>query len=246
MHDLNVALCFEDTQSIKFRHIIDYGIGLQSSGTTGTPKTIFQSPEKLHAGNRAAIDSQQLTKNSRVYTVCKMSHAGGLLAQTLPAYSIGADVVIEDFNAYSWVKEIHKYTHTHLTPNHCRAIMGTKDFWKCDLTGIWITCGSDPVEWDIIESFVKQGCTFMTNWGMTEVGPCAINTVFSNIETVESYKETQVEGLTLLGDRSYVDWKIKNNELHVNGDICVYNGWFATGDLVKTNTAGDLYYYGRK
>lgn len=226
--------------------ILNNGIELQSSGTTGIPKKIFQSPEKLQAGNRSAIDSQQLTKNSRVYTVCKMSHAGGLLAQTLPAYSIGADIVIEEFNAYRWVKEIHKYTHTHLTPNHCRAIMGTKDFWKYDLTGVWITCGSDPVEWNIIESFVKQGCTFMTNWGMTEVGPCAINTVFSNIEIVESYKENQVEGLTLLGDRFYVDWKIENNELHVKGDICVHNGWFATGDLVYTNTVGDLYYDRRK
>ena len=146
------------------KNILLNGIELQSSGTTGTPKKIFQSPGKLHAANRAAIDSQQLTKNSRVYTVCKMSHAGGLLAQTLPAYSIGAVVVIEDFNAYRWVKEIHKYTHTHLTPNHCRAIMGTKDFWKCDLTGVWITFGSHPVNWNIIESFVKQGCTFMTNW----------------------------------------------------------------------------------
>lgn len=231
---------------MELKNILLNGIELQSSGTTGTPKKIFQPPKKLQAGNRSAIDSQQLTKNSRVYTVCKMSHAGGLLAQTLPAYSIGADVVIEDFNAYRWVKEIHKYTHTHLTPNHCRAIMGTKDFWKCDLTGVWITCGSDPVKWDIIESFVKQGCTFMTNWGMTEVGPCAINTVFSNLETVESYKENQIDGLTLLGDRFYVDWKIENNELCVRGDICVHDDWFATGDLVKTNTAGDLYYYGRK
>jgi len=231
---------------LDLKKILNNGIELQSSGTTGTPKKIFQTPKKLQAGNRSAIDSQQLTKNSRVYTVCKMSHAGGLLAQTLPAYSIGADVVIEDFNAYRWVKEIHKYTHTHLTPNHCRAIMGTKDFWKCDLTGAWITCGSDPVEWSVIESFVNRGCTFMINWGMTEIGPCAINTVFPNIETVQTYKEYQIDGSTLLGDRTYCDWKIENSELYVKGNICVYEDWFATGDLIATNYPGDLYYVGRK
>lgn len=228
------------------KKILNEGVILETSGTTGLAKKIFQTPKKLQAGNCSAIDSQQLTKNSRVYTVCKMSHAGGLLAQTLPAYSIGADVVIEDFNAYRWVKAIHKYTHTHLTPNHCRAIMGTKDFWNCDLNGVWITCGSDPVDWSVIEAFVNRGCTFMINWGMTEIGPCAINTVFPNIETVHTYKEYQIDSLTLLGDRTYCDWKIENSELYVKGNICVYEDWFATGDLVATNYPGDLYYVGRK
>jgi acyl-CoA synthetase (AMP-forming)/AMP-acid ligase II len=231
---------------MELKSILSNGIELESSGTTGTPKKIFQTPEKLRAANRAAIDSQKLTKNSRVYTVCKMKHAGGLLAQTLPAYSLGADVVIEDFNAYRWVKEIYKYTHSHLTPNHCNAVMGTKDFWNLDLNGVWITCGSDPITWDIIEAFVNQGATFMTNWGMTEIGPCAINTVFDSIEIVTSYKEYQLDGMTLLGDTAYCDWKVQDEELFVKGDICVYDDWFATGDLVATNYPGDLYYARRK
>ena len=231
---------------MELNKILKNGIELESSGTTGTPKKIFQSPEKLKAANTAAIDSQQLTSKSKVYTVCKMKHAGGLLAQTLPAYSIGADIDIEDFSAYRWVKEIYKYTHTHLTPNHCRAIMGTKDFWNCDLNGVWITCGSDPVDWDIIEAFVNTGATFMTNWGMTEVGPCVINTVFPNIETVQTYKEYKIDNLTLLGDRKYCDWKIEDDQLFVKGDICVYDDWYATGDKVATNYPGDLYYSGRK
>lgn len=231
---------------MELKSILSNGIELESSGTTGTPKKIFQTPEKLRAANRAAIDSQKLTKNSRVYTVCKMKHAGGLLAQTLPAYSLGADVVIEDFNAYRWVKEIYKYTHSHLTPSHCNAVMGTKDFWNLDLNGVWITCGSDPVTWDIIEAFVNQGATFMANWGMTEIGPCAINTVFDSIEIVNSYKEYQLDGMTLLGDTAYCDWKVQDEELFVKGDICVYDDWFATGDLVATNHPGDLYYARRK
>ena len=187
---------------MELKSILKNGIELKSSGTTGPAKTIYQTPEKLKAANRAAVDSQELTSNSNVYTVCKTQHAGGLLAQTLPAYSIGADITIEDFNAYRWVKEIYKYTHTHLTPNHCRAIMGTKDFWNLDLNGVWITCGSDPVGWDIIEAFVNTGATFMTNWGMTEVGPCAINTVFPNIETVYEYKEHGITNMTMLGNRA--------------------------------------------
>lgn len=218
---------------------------LRSSGSTGTPKELFQTPEKIRAANAVAIDSQELTKDSRVYTVCKTTHAGGLLAQTLPAYSIGADVVIEDFNAYRFVKEVHKYTHTHVTPNHARAIMMTKGFTDLDLTGIWVTCGSDPVTWDIIESFVSRGATFMSNWGMTEIGPCAINTVFRTMDQVKIYKNTSLAGASLLGDRFYCQHYLSGNELLVKGDICIYDDWYNTRDRVSMSKTGELYYHGR-
>lgn len=217
---------------------------LYSSGTTGAPKSIFQSPEKLKAANAVAIDSQEITSKSRVYTVCKIQHAGGLLAQTLPALSVNADVVIEDFNAYRFVKEIHKYTHTHITPNHAKAIMGTKAFETIDLHGIWITCGSDPVTWDIIEAFTKRGATFMVNWGMTEIGPCAINKVFKSHDAATQEKFWAHYDSTIMGDRIYCDYKIENGELWVKGDICVYDDWYNTKDRV-VNHYNKLYYQGR-
>lgn len=238
---------------MKLKDILSNGISIKSSGTTGAPKELFQSPDKLKAANAVAIESQKLTSNSKVYTVCKMEHAGGLLAQTLPAYSIGADVFIKDFNAYRWVKEIKNFTHTHLTPAHCRAIMGTKDFWALDLSDIWITCGSDPVTWDIIKAFHSRGCTFMANWGMTEIGPCAINSVFDKNTNIEEYENYAPNGTTILGNNFYCDWKVENGELFVKGDICIYDNWYATGDLVEQkfmrpqlNWNPILYYQSRK
>jgi acyl-CoA synthetase (AMP-forming)/AMP-acid ligase II len=214
---------------MNLRKIINEGCVIKTSGTTGTPKDIIQTPEKLKAADEIAIASQRLTSKSKVYTICKTTHAGGLLAQTLPAFRIGAEVSIETFNAFSFCREIKKYTHTHITPGHAQLIMRTKGFKDLDLTGIWITCGSDPVEWNIIEAFVNRGATFMANWGMSEIGPCAINRVFRTTEDIQSVKDEQ----TILGT------------LHVRGDICVYDGWFATGDLVKRKN-GILYYLGRK
>jgi len=233
---------------MELKSILSNGISIKSSGTTGTPKDLFQSPKKLKSANAVAVDCQKITSSSRIYTVCKMEHAGGLLAQTLPAYSVGADIVIEDFNAYRWVKEINKYTHTHLTPNHCRAIMGTKDFWSLDLSNIWITCGSDPVGWDLIKAFVGQGCTFMANWGMTEIGPCAINTTFTPFTKIEDYENYAPEETTIIGNDFYCDWKVENNQLYVKGDTCIYDDWFATGDIVELKNVHHnpiLYYKGR-
>ena len=226
---------------MNLRKIINEGCVIKTSGTTGTPKDIIQTPEKLKAADEIAIASQQLTSKSKVYTICKTTHAGGLLAQTLPAFRIGAEVSIETFNAFSFCREIKKYTHTHITPGHAQLIMRTKGFKDLDLTGIWVTCGSDPVEWNIIEAFVNRGATFMANWGMSEIGPCAINRVFRTIEDIETVKDEQ----TIVGTLEWCETKIIDSELHVRGDICVYDGWFATGDLVKRQN-GILYYIGRK
>jgi len=222
-----------------FKLILEHGVTINTSGSTGEPKEIMQTPEKMRFADEIAIDSQQLTKNSKIYTICKTDHAGGLLAQTLPAVRIGAEVTIEPFNAFRFCREIKKYTHTHITPGHAQLIMRTKGFKDLDMTGVWVTCGSDPIDWNIIESFVNRGATFMANWGMTEVGPCAINTVFETLDKVEEYKHE----LTILGDRFYCDTTVgPDGQLYVKGNISVYgDNWFATKDVVKE--VNNSYYY---
>ena len=218
-------------------NILSNGCTINTSGTTGPPKEIIQTPTKLKAADEIAVKCQEITPDSKIYTICKIDHAGGLLAQTLPAFRIGAEVTIEPFNAFRFCREIKKYTHTHITPGHAQLIMRTKGFRDLDMTGIWVTCGSDPIDWNIIESFVERGATFMANWGMTEIGPCAINHVFRTIEDVQKLKDEN----TILGTNEYCETKIIDNELYVRGDICVYDDWFGTGDLVEHK--GDVFYY---
>ena len=99
----------------------------------------------------------------------------------------------------------------------------------------------------MIESFVSKGATFTTNWGMSEVGPCAINTTFTSMDQVADYKSRSIKGATLLGDQAYCSVDIRDNELYVKGDISVHgNKWFATGDMITVNSNGEFYYLGRK
>jgi len=233
-----------NAMQINATDIINNGITIYSSGTSGEPKPYFQTPDKIKNANNIAVLSQCISKFSRVYTCCKTTHAGGLLAQTLPALSIGARVDIVEFSAYNFVRDISNYTHTHITPKHAKAIMLTKGFWTLDLKGIWITCGADPVTWDIIEAFVGRGATFMTNWGMSEIGPVAINKVFKNIKEVEELKESSPPNATILGYHKYCEYKIVDNELYVRGDICIYDDWYATKDQVIVQN-DMLYYTGR-
>lgn len=224
-----------------FNKILAEGTYIFSSGSTGEPKSYFQSPKKLKAANSVALEAQQISKTSKIYTCCKTTHAGGLLAQTLPAFSIGAHVDVEKFNPYDFVRKIHNYTHTHITPLHAKAIMLTKGFKDLDLRGVWVTCGADPVHPDVIEAFLAKGCVFMVNWGMSEIGPIAINKVFTDVDQVQ---EIRRDNASVLGDRFYCDWGIDNDELIVKGDICVYDDWYHTKDGVYLDD-GVVYYTGR-
>ena len=220
--------------------IINDGCTINTSGTTGTPKAIYQSPEKIRYANQVAAECQGITSESKVLTVCTLDHAGGLFAQTLPAISVDAYVDIEQFNPYAWVLKVqNEYTHSHLTPNMARAIMATKT-WKngFDLNGITIMCGSDRVHSSIIKAFIDKGATFIANWGMSEVGPVAINKIFKPGDEVVHHE-------SIMGNTTYCETKIVNNELYVRGNICVYDDWFATGDLVEYKDA-TYWFIGRK
>ena len=81
--------------------------------------------------------------------------------------------------------------------------MGSKNFAEINLSNIWVTCGSDRIDWEVITAFVNKGATFMANWGMSEIGPCAINTVFSNIDYVKNYISLAPSNLTIIGENFY-------------------------------------------
>ena len=225
---------------MNLRTILSNGCTISTSGTTGPKKPIWQSPEKIYFANKAAVRCQKITEKSKILTVCTLDHAGGLFAQTLPAISVDAHVDIEPYNPYAWIKNIQNgYTHSHLTPNMARGIMATKTFKNgFDFNGITIMCGSDRVHSNIIEAFIDKGATFIVNWGMSEVGPVAINKIFNKGDTV-------VEHESIMGDTIYCNTKIIDNELHVKGDICVFDDWFATGDLVEYKDS-TYWFLGRK
>ena len=137
----------------------------------------------------------------------------------------------------------------------CEAIINTKNWKDCDLSGKTVVMGSDPIPWRHISNFVDKGATVIPNWGMSEVGPCAINTKIKNIKTLKEYYDYSVITglLPLVGDNFYVDHKLVDNELYIKSPMCVYDGWFATGDLMEHRYKDPmlryydiLYYLGRK
>jgi acyl-coenzyme A synthetase/AMP-(fatty) acid ligase len=224
--------------------IIQEGITIYSSGSSGEAKPYFQPPAKIKAANEVARKVQGITSESQIYTIMKMAHAGGLFAQTLPAYEVGATIKIEQFNAYQFVREIKDYTHSIVSPAHAKLIMKTKSFDDLDLFGITISCGSEPVTWDIVEGFVSRGAKFISVWGMSEIGPFAITHTFESMDEVQRVKNICPSNATVLGSDKHCEYKVENEELVVRGDISIFDEWYHTKDKV-VDRDGILFYTGR-
>lgn len=218
-----------------FKKILKDGCTISSSGTTGTPKQIYRSPNNLEACNSVAIKDQNITSKSRIFTCTRMTHAGGLLLQSLPAYTLGCDIHITKFNPFTFLKEFDSYTHTFLPPAMCNALIKTKGFKNADFTGKVIAMGSDIIPWDHIHKFVSKGATVIANWGMSEIGPCAINTKFETLKYVERHTEWAPNTLPIMGENLNCLYKIDytNDQLYIKSDLCIHNDWFATGDKVE-------------
>ena len=231
---------------IDYADILKNGTTISSSGTTGEPKQVYRSAKNLKACIEVAVSAQQLTQRSKVLTVTRMTHAGGLLTQTLPAYSIGAEFKVQQFNAYTFLKDFSAYTHTFLAPAQMTALINTKGFKNADLSGKRILGGSAPVTWEMIEAFVERGAIIQPNWGMSEIGPITINIEFSDLDHIRHVKKLCPNDYTIMGDKYYCDWKIVNHELYVKGPTCIYDDWFPTGDLVTLDMSSRMYYYKRK
>ena len=225
---------------------LDSGVHIFSSGTTGYQKKIFRSPKNLAICIKTALKEQEITSVSSILTVTKLEHAGGLLAQTLPALSIGANVEIcSFFKPKSFLESFKNHSHTFLPPRYIEVLKKTKEFSSYDFQQKRILTGSDPVSWELIEALIHQNAVVQTNWGMSEIGPIVIHSTFSSIKEVEVLKKKTPKGSTLLGDQISTDYKIEGGELLVKSSQCVYKGWFATGDLVQS-IDGVLFYQGRK
>lgn len=228
-----------------FNDVIENGKIIYTSGTSGEPKAIEQTPSKIAIDAKNACHVQGITNSSIIYTCLSPEKAGGLFAQTIPALSVGATVDLVRFNPYDYVRNVAKYTHSHLTPKQAKGVMKTKTFKTLDLEGHVFLVGSEPVTYDIIEAFVERGCEVILIWGMTEIGPNAIMHRFTNMNEVKSMKEITPQNSTILGNIFNCYFKIMDRRhLWVMSDTCVYDDWYDTKDQVLESD-GVLFYTGR-
>lgn len=202
---------------------------MYSSGTLSNIQNPIKITEQHIITNaQNAIESQFITENDTILTVCSLNHTGGLNAQTIPAILQGCHVIIEPFDVRTFFASAKKYkiTITHLIPKMAKVLMRLKS--TIDHKFKVVTCGSDCVDRNMVEFFLSYTDKFIINYGLTQAGPIIINHKFDSSSDLSIFNKGVV-----LGSQIWCDYKICDNELLLKGkNISTEQVWLSTDDCI--------------
>ena len=208
-----------------------FGIMLFSSGSSsGNRKCIFMSDRMIMANVENATECQSLTFTDTILTVCSLNHTGGLSAQTIAGLLAGSHIIVEQFNAFNFLRLItqHNVTVTHLIPVMIDALIKVNSNIEISSLRL-VMAGSDCVKQEHVEYWLSKSVPFIVNYGMTEAGPIIINHKFSPGDDLTIFSQGVPLGTTTW---SQVD--IIEGVLMLRGSSLIINNvWFNTGDCVE-------------
>lgn len=234
-----------------------------TSGTTGEPKGAMHTQAGMVANVDAAAAVQGLHEGDRVLSVLPFFHVGGLCIQTLPALAMGATVHLHArFDPAAWLHDVaaHRVTTSLLVPAVMRALMDHPAWAAADLTSLrFVNSGSQIVALNLIAAFHQRGVPVAQVYGSTETGPFSIglrpdDAVARVGQTGWPAPGVQARLVDAAG-APVAPGQVGEIQLQAANLMRGYHrlppgsgfvdGWFATGDLARTDADGCYTVVGR-
>lgn len=214
-----------------------FSLYLYSSGSTGKRKSIKLTEKMIYSNFQNAVNSQDISKDDKILTVCSTNHTGGINAQSLPGLLTGSHVIVKKFNPYGFSKLLkeNNITLTHLIPVMIDSLLNIKSFDTNQNLRL-VVAGSDCVNRQHVNLFLEKNIPFMINYGLTEAGPIIINRKFTDSKELDIF-----DNGIIMGDTIWCDYKIENNELLLKGDCVSSEDWLSTGDCVDKRKEWFIY-----
>ena len=236
---------------------------LYTSGTTGKPKAVIQTPGMAYANAVNIGQAIDLTSADTTLNFLPLFHTAGINLHTLPVLLHGGTVrVLRKFEIDPVMAALSagKCSAFFGVPAIYQAISLHKDFANADLSRVrsW-GCGGAPLPASLIELFATRGVVVCNGMGMTETGPTVFLMDTAHAEAkIGSVGKPQIlsevrlvddDGRVIAGPDTAGELQIRgpgitpgywNNEPATTAAFTP-DGWLKTGDVARRDSDG--YYY---
>ncbi|MGI9487578.1 MAG: class I adenylate-forming enzyme family protein [Geminicoccaceae bacterium] len=237
-----------------------------TSGTTGLAKGAVLTQDAVRWNAANSVDMHRITGADRILSALPLFHVGGLNIQTLPAFAMGAEVLLEAHFDPGEALEIiveSKPAHTVLVPAMMRALIGHPAFEGADLSSLrQIATGSSLVPTALIQVFHDRNIPVTQVYGTTETAPIAVyQRVDDAFSTIGSAGKVGKHGeMRVISEDGKVAEVGVPGEIQIRGpqvmsgywnnasatDEAFHEDWFRTGDIGRLDDGGNLFVEARK
>jgi long-chain acyl-CoA synthetase len=245
----------------------DLALLMYTSGSTGRPKGVMLSHSSTWWQARSSSRSMLLERSDRALIMGPLYHANALWAGLLPMlYVGGAVVVLPEFDAAAALQAIDRWsvTCTSGTPSMFSLLLAEADRSGCDGSSLeLLMCGSAPVPEELMTRLVERfGCEISETYGLTEGGANVLSPRWGvkklgstglpvpDVE-VEVRDPEHPERRCAPGEVGELWSRSPANALgylkqpDVTAARFTPDGWLRTGDLVRRDEQGYVYFCGR-
>lgn len=150
------------------------GVIFQTSGSSGSPRFVYQSQEGLIENARRAQEYQNMNTNSKALVPLTLSHTGGLNMQTLPIFMAQGELYWINGRDRSQFQKFFdkKLTHALLVPYHLHSVMHSPQWRETDFSWkMTVLTGSCPIPNEFYKTAKNQNLRLIGVYGLTEIGP---------------------------------------------------------------------------
>lgn len=242
---------------------------MYTSGSTGRPKGCLLSHESGWWQARSCARTMLLDEHDRGLVTGPLYHANALWACLLPMlFGGGSMVILPGFHPNAVLAAMDRYqpTYTSGTPSMFSLLLAQHDaLTRSDLSSLeLLVYGSAPVPEELLAALNRQfGCEVVEGYGLTEggwipqtprwgikkLGSCGLSVPDVEIRIIDledSGRECAPHQVGELWTRSVANALGYYKQPEVTAEKFTPDGWLRTGDLLKRDEQGYVYFCGRK
>lgn len=245
----------------------DEALLMYTSGSTGRPKGVQLSHANKWWQARSAAETMMWKPSDKALVTGPLYHANALWGCLLPMLYVGGSLaILPGFDPEGVLAAIDRYrpTYTSGTPAMFNLLLAQREaLGRYDVSSIeLLECGSAPVPEELMRALKETfGCEVCETYGLTEGGANVISPrwgikklgstglpvpgVEIRIVDPESERDCTTGEVGELWSRSGANAIGYLKEPDVTAAKFTQEGWLKTGDLVKADEQGYIYFCGR-